>query len=89
MSCHQALEGRLANNRLYWDTPRIRGHAWTSADAPTSLFLRFSRMDMPDIEIFEMIQLTPAADVRMRTWHWLKGGQPIRRTLVDEVRVGP
>jgi hypothetical protein len=79
--------GTLRDNRLWWATERLKGVAWVSADAPGALFLRFERVDLPDIEVLEMIQMHPDAGVRMRSWQWLKDGVPVRRTLVDERRV--
>jgi hypothetical protein len=51
------------------------------------MFLRFARVDLPGIEILEMIEADFTADIRMRSWQWRKDGQPFRRTLVDERRV--
>jgi hypothetical protein len=79
--------GTLRDNRLHWATERLTGAAFTVADAPDALFLRFARVDLPGIEILEMIDLGQAAGVRMRSWQWMKDGQPFRRTLVDERRV--
>ena len=79
--------GVLADNRLLWKTERLEGVAYTSADAPQTLFLNFRRVDLPGIEIVEMIHLGAAVGIRMRSWQWLKDGVPFRRTLVDERRV--
>jgi hypothetical protein len=79
--------GVLRGNRLWWETERLAGHAFVSADAPDALFLKFRRVDLPGIEILEMIQLAAAEGVRMRSWQWLKDGVPFRRTAVDETRV--
>lgn len=78
--------GVLRDNRLHWATERLTGTAFTSADAPEALFLRFARVDLPGVEILEMIELGQAAGVRMRSWQWRKDGQPFRRTMVDEKR---
>lgn len=79
--------GTLRDNRLHWATERLTGTAFTSADAPEALFLRFARVDLPGTEILEMIEIGQAAGVRMRSWQWTQGGQPFRRTLVDERRI--
>lgn len=79
--------GALRDNRLWWQTGRLVGHAFVSGDAPDALFLRFRRVDLAGIEILEMIHMAPAAGIRMRSWQWLKDGVPFRRTIVDERRV--
>lgn len=81
------FEGVLRDNRLWWNTPRLVGHAFIIDDAPGALFLRFRRVDLPGIEITEMIQLSGCGNLRMRTWQWLKDGAPWRRTLVDERKI--
>jgi hypothetical protein len=79
--------GTLQGNRLIWNTERLSGAAFTSAEAPEALFLKFSRVDLPGIDILEMIELDAEAGVRMRSWQWRKHGLPFRRTLVDERRI--
>jgi hypothetical protein len=79
--------GRLAGNLLLWETERLTGTAFTSAHAPHALFLRFARVDLPGIEILEMIEADFVAGIRMRSWQWRKHGEPFRRTLVDERRI--
>jgi|GEM_PF-5202311 len=65
-----------------------RPSVWpASADAPGALFLRFRRVDLPGVEILEMIQMAPEPGIRMRSWQWLEDGVPVRRTLVQERRV--
>jgi hypothetical protein len=81
------FEGILRDNRLWWETARLVGHAWVSEDAPGAMFLRFRRVDLPGIEILETIQLSVCTTRRMRTWQWLKDGAPWRRTLVDETKL--
>lgn len=79
--------GRLVANQLIWETERLRGVAFTSRHAPQAMFLRFARVDLPGIEILEMIEADHGAGIRMRSWQWRKDGQPFRRTIVDERRV--
>ncbi|OYU16433.1 MAG: hypothetical protein CFE37_00040 [Alphaproteobacteria bacterium PA4] len=79
--------GVLRENRLHWSTERLNGTAFTTADAPHALFLRFARVDLPGIAILEMIELDEAQGIRMRSWQWRRDGVPFRRTLVDERRI--
>lgn len=79
--------GRLVGNRLLWETERLVGEAFTSAHAPHAMFLRFARVDLPGIEILEMIEADFKAGIRMRSWQWRRQGQPFRRTIVDERRI--
>jgi hypothetical protein len=79
--------GVLRDNRLYWETERLHGTAFVTADAPDALFLRFQRVDLPGVAILEMIEIDADAGVRMRSWQWLADGRPFRHTLVDERRI--
>jgi hypothetical protein len=81
------FNGALSKNRLIFESERISGFAWVSHHDPEAMFLRFTRKDLPDIVITEMINKYGTSNARMRTWQWFKNGLPFRRTLVDEKRI--
>ena len=73
------------DGRIWWDTDRIVGSAW-EADAKTVL-LYWERKGMPEVSLYEMIQLSDDGQHRARTWHWFKNGVLLKRTLVQERKV--
>ncbi len=73
------------DGRIWWDTDRIVGSAW-EADAKTVL-LHWERKGMPEVSLYEMIQLSDDGQHRARTWHWFKDGVLLKRTLVRERKV--
>lgn len=78
--------GALVGHRLMWDTDRFTGHGWQTED--DLIMLRLDRRDVPDSHYVEIIDMARDGLSRMRTWHWYQGGQPLKRTLCDERRVG-
>lgn len=81
---HQ-FPGIYQDKKLLFDIERIQGHAW-EADNSTVL-LRFTYKSMPEMHLYEMIQISSCDNYRSRTWHWFKNEQLIRRTLIQEERV--
>ena len=77
--------GEYRDGRLWWDTERFSGSAWTTGD--DIVLLKLDRRDEPGSSYTEIILLEDGADQRFRTWHWFAGGVPVRRTLCDEHRV--
>lgn len=74
------------NGRILWDTDRISGYAW-ELDART-VALTWTRKDMPGWYLYEMIQISEDNTNRARTWHWFENDILVRRTLIQEKRVG-
>ena len=70
--------------RIWWDNERIVGSAW-EVDERT-IVLNWSRKDMPDSYLYEMIQINRGNDRRARTWHWFVDDELIRRTCIKETR---
>ena len=52
------------------------------------VMLRLDRKDVADAYFTEMIELSGDGTTRARTWQWFEVGQPVRRTLCDEWRIG-
>ncbi len=73
------------DKRLWWDTERIRGQAW-EIDART-IVLHWTRKDMPDYYLYEMIQISEDNGRRARTWHWFERDTLVKRTCIREQRV--
>ncbi|WP_082992764.1 hypothetical protein [Erythrobacter sp. QSSC1-22B] len=77
--------GALRGDRLVWDTDRFAGSCWqTDGDV---LLLRLERRDVGSAYYVEMINLSPDARTRARTWQWFQDGTPWKRTLCDEWRI--
>jgi hypothetical protein len=79
------FEAKCRNARLEWDTGRIKGELAQLDDM--TLYLRFGFRAQPEIEVFEMIQLSPDGRDRARSWHWLRAGKLYQLTLVEEQRM--
>lgn len=77
------LEGTFRDGRLWWDEPTFSGSAWETKDG--LILLHLDRKDMPGVVFWEII-LPPVNNVRSRTWHFVKDGALIRRTLCEERR---
>jgi hypothetical protein len=80
----RVFEARLEGEAAVFDNGRIGGRLWEIDD--TTLFLRFAFASEPEVEVHEMIQLSPDSRDRARTWHWLRAGKLFQLTLVDERR---
>jgi len=77
------------HGRMTFDTERIRGVTWGLDEHTVYLTWRFKSTDPSvDQRLFEMIVLDDAGKHRSRTWHWLEHGVCVRRTLIQESRVG-
>ena len=81
---HQ-FPGMYRDKKLWFDMERIHGYAW-EADHST-LILWFTYKAMPEMYLYEMIQISPCNNYRSRTWHWFKNHQIYRRTLIQEERM--
>lgn len=75
---------RPSDDRMVFDTGRIRGECW--AIEPGTLYLWFGYSATPDVRVTEMIQLSPDGEHRARTWHWFRAHVLERITLVRERR---
>jgi hypothetical protein len=76
--------GTYHNKKLWFDTERIKGHAWEADDS--TVILWFAYKEVPDFYLYEMIQISPCNTYRARTWHWFKNHQIFQRTLIQEER---
>ncbi len=77
------LEGTFHDGRLWWDEPTFSGSAWETKDG--LILLHLDRKDLPGVVFWEII-LPPVNGLRSRTWHFVKDGALIRRTLCEERR---
>jgi hypothetical protein len=77
--------GTYHDKKLWFDTERINGHAWEIDDA--TIILWFNYKTIPDLYVYEMIQISPCNNYRARTWHWFKNNQIYQRTLIQEERL--
>jgi hypothetical protein len=77
--------GMFRDGRIWFDSERIKGHAW-EADDKTVILTWHYKTD-PANYLYEMIQLSPCGQHRARTWHWFENGELVRRTLIKETRL--
>jgi len=75
--------------RLTFDNELIPGWAAEEPldDFHRSVMLYWQRKGEPDLELYEMIQLSDCGQYRHRVWHWYKAGRIAQRTLIDETFV--
>ena len=78
------FDGLVEGDVVRFDTPTFTGKAWESEGV---VLLHLDRKDEAGAHFVEAIILAPDGQTRARTWHWLKDGRLIRRTLCDERRV--
>ena len=78
-----------ADGRIWWDNELIKGWAGELAldDKQRTVVLYWQRQNEPDLYLYEMIQLSDDGQRRCRTWHWIKAGRIVQRTLIDEQKV--
>ncbi|MBD2206741.1 DUF3598 family protein [Calothrix sp. FACHB-1219] len=81
---HQ-FPGIYRDKALFFDTERITGKAWEIDDS--TVILWFAYKNAPDMNLYEMIQISPDNNYRARTWHWFKNHQIYQRTLIQEERL--
>lgn len=70
---------------LWFDTERIKGKAWEVDDS--TIILSFSHKGVPEMSLYEMIQISPCNNYRARTWHWFNNHKITCRTLIQEERM--
>lgn len=52
-----------------------------------TMMLHWTRVDEPDMYLYEMIQISDDGSARARVWHWFREDRLFQRTLVDERKV--
>jgi len=77
--------GNYRDKALWFDTERISGKAWEVDDS--TIILHFSYKEVPEMSLYEMIQISPCNNYRARTWHWFNNHKITRRTLIQEERM--
>ncbi|MCM0589328.1 MAG: DUF3598 family protein [Gloeotrichia echinulata IR180] len=81
---HQ-FPGQYCDKALWFDTERIKGKAWEVDNS--TVILWFAYKTVPDINLYEMIIISPDNNHRARTWHWFKNHEIYQRTLIKEERL--
>lgn len=74
-----------ADGQIWFDTERIRGHAWEIDD--NTIVLTWVYKAQEDVYLYEMIQLSQNGRDRARTWHWFENDRIVKRTLINERRI--
>lgn len=77
------------DGRVWFDNELIDGWA---AEVPLdahrrTIMLYWVRKGEPETYLYEMIQLSDCGRYRQRVWQWIKDGQCVLRTLIDEQKV--
>jgi hypothetical protein len=83
--------GKWDIDRLRFSNTRLDGWAMDVAEDPsglTSIFMMTFK-DGSGMTVSEIVSLSPDGRSRSRATHYLVGGKIVRRTLIDEVKVGP
>ena len=77
------------DGRIWFDNELIDGWAaeLKTDDFKRTTMLNWVRKGEPDLYLYEMIQNSDCGTYRCRTWHWIKAGKIVQRTLIDEERV--
>ncbi|MEV4169577.1 DUF3598 family protein [Nonomuraea sp. NPDC049709] len=75
----------LGGGRCGFDTERLKGEFRELDDSTIYLTWRFRGQDL---RLFELIVLSEDGKSRSRVWQWIEDGVCVRRTLIDERRVG-
>jgi len=83
------FKGEAAIDRLIFDNDIIKGWAAEEPldESRRTMMLHWTRCGEPDLYLYEMIQLSDCGQYRARVWQWLKAGQTVQRTLIDEHKV--
>ncbi len=76
--------GIYQDKKLLFDTERVLGHAWEVDDS--TIILYFYYKGVPDMYLYEMIQISACSNYRARTWQWFKNNKIFQRTLITEER---
>jgi len=77
--------GIYQDKKLLFDTDRIQGKTWETDDS--TIILWFSYKTVPEMNLYELIYISPCNNYRARTWHWFKNHQIFKRTLIQEERL--
>jgi hypothetical protein len=83
--------GKWDVDRLRFSNARLDGWAMDVAQDPsglTSVFM-MNFKDGSGMSVSEIVSLSPDGRSRARATQYLVGGKVVRRTLIDEVKVGP
>jgi CpeT/CpcT family (DUF1001) len=83
--------GKWDVDRLRFSNARLDGWAMDVAQDPTGLTSIFvmNFKDGSGMTVSEIVSLSPDGRSRSRATQYLVGGKVVRRTLIDEVKVGP
>ncbi|GAA4058618.1 DUF3598 family protein [Nonomuraea soli] len=76
----------LGEGRCGFDTERIRGTFWELDDSTIYLHWIY-KAEGEDMRLFELIVLSDDGKSKSRVWQWIRNGECVKRTLIDEKRV--
>lgn len=77
------------DGRVWFENELI--HGWAAEvpldDHHRTIMLYWTRKDEPDTYLYEMIQVSDCGRYRQRVWQWIRDGQCVLRTLIDEQKL--
>ncbi|NRQ34407.1 DUF3598 domain-containing protein [Nonomuraea sp. NN258] len=76
----------LGNGRCGFDTERLKGEFW-ELDSSTIYLTWQYKAEGEDLRLYELIVLSDDGKSRNRVWQWIKDGECVKRTLINEKRV--
>lgn len=77
--------GIYREKKIWFNTERLDGYAWEVDNSTIILWITYK--GVPDIYIYEMINISPCNNYRARTWHWFNNHQIVKRTIIKEERM--
>ncbi|MEO3889810.1 hypothetical protein [Nonomuraea sp. B5E05] len=84
---HEFPGRHLGGGRCGFDTDRLKGEFWELDES--TIYLRWQfKAEGENLRLFELIVLSETGDTRSRAWQWIRDGVCVRRTLINERRVG-
>lgn len=75
---------RYADGAIWFDTERIKGHAWEVDDR--CVVLTWVYQGREQLHLYELIHLSEDGNHRARVWQWFRDDELFQRTLIKEVR---
>ena len=80
------LPATFREGRLWWDNELIKGWATELPmdDNGRTMVLYWHRANDPELYVYEMIQISDCGKKRARTWQWIRDGELVARTAIEE-----
>ncbi|MCG2841640.1 DUF3598 domain-containing protein [Sandaracinobacter sp. RS1-74] len=82
----QEIPAVYKDGKIWWDTGAVKGWATELVldENHRSLVLYWQAAADPELYLYEMVQISDCGKKRVRTWHWIRGGDLQSRTAIEE-----